>query len=54
MNKSDNNSYCKVGRGINKLEPIEKSSILLSQYWKDNALTSKNISYYGGTNNVFA
>ena len=55
MIKSDNSSYCKVGRGINKLEQIEKISILLSQYWKEKRFDiKKNILYYGGTNNIFA
>ena len=33
--KSDNFSYHKVGRAINKWGVIEKSLILLSQYWKN-------------------
>ena len=32
--KSDNFCYRKVGRAITKWGAIEKSSILLSQYWK--------------------
>ena len=31
--KSDNFCYHKVGREITRLGAIEKSSILLSQYW---------------------
>ena len=33
-NKSKNIGYCKVGRAITKWGAIEKSPILLSQYWK--------------------
>ena len=33
--KSDNFCYRKVGRAITKWEAIEKSPILLSQYWKN-------------------
>ena len=32
---------------------IEKSTILLSQYWK-HELTKKVISYFGDTNNILA
>ena len=33
---------------------IEKSSILLSQYWRNEWLTSTIIiSYFGGSNNIF-
>jgi hypothetical protein len=34
---------------------IKKSSILLSQYWKNELLDgSIIISYFGGSNNIFA
>ena len=33
--KSDNFCYRKVGRAITKWGAIEKSPILLSQYWKN-------------------
>ena len=38
--KSDNFCYCKVGRAITKGEAIEKSSILLSQYWVNEEINS--------------
>ena len=36
--KSDNFCYRKVGRAITKWGAIEKSPILLSQYWKNDHL----------------
>ena len=33
--KSVNFCYLKIGRSITKWETIEKSAILLSQYWKN-------------------
>ena len=38
---SDNFCYHKVGRAITKWGTIEKSPILLSQYWKNYSLVSK-------------
>ena len=49
--RSDKFCYCKVGRMIIKWGTKEKSSILLSQYWKN---YQKNISYLEGTINIFA
>ena len=45
--KSDNFCYRKIGRAITKWGVIEKSPILLSQYWKI-------ILYFGGTNKFFS
>ena len=53
--KSDNFCYRKVGRAITLQGAIEKSPILLSQYWKNKWLNSNiTISYFGGSNNIFA
>ena len=53
--KSDNFWYHKVGREITKWGAIEKSPILLSQYWKNEWLNGNIIiSYFGGSNNIFA
>ena len=53
--KSDNFCYRKVGRAITNWAAIEKSPILLSQYWKNCHLKGKkNISHFDGNNNIFA
>ena len=42
-------------RVITILGAIEKSPILLSQYWKNELLDGNIIiSYFGGSNNIFA
>ena len=43
-------------RAITKWEAIEKSKILLSQYWKNNHFlrVTKIISHFDGSNNIFA
>ena len=48
--------YCKVGGAMTKWKPKEKNSILLSQYWRNNHFDNeqKSISYFWGTNNIFA
>ena len=53
--KSDNFCYLKVGRAIAKWRAIEKSPILLSQYWNNEWLDGTIIIlYFGGSNNIFA
>ena len=54
--KSDNFCYRKVGRAITKWGAIEKSPILLSQYWKSYHFwrVTKIISHFDGSNNIFA
>ena len=54
--KSDNFCYRKVGRAITKWGAIEKSPILLSQYWKNYHFqrVTNIISYFGVSNNIFA
>ena len=54
--KSDNFCYRKVGRAITKWGSIEKSPILLSQYWKNYYFyrIPKIISHFDGSNNIFA
>ena len=51
--KSDNFCYRKVGRAKTTLGAKEKSEILLSQF---NILEEapKNISHFGGSNNIIA
>ena len=53
--KSDNFCYRKVG-AITKWGAIEKSPILLSQYWKNYHFlrVTKIISHFAGSNNFFA
>ena len=53
--KPDQNES-KVGRAISKWGVIEKSPILLSQYWKINIfmMNQKNILSFGRTNTFFA
>ena len=54
--KSVNFCYRKVGRVITKWGAIEKSPILLSQYWKQYYFkrVTKIISHFDGSNNIFA
>ena len=54
--KSDNFCYRKVGRVITKWEAIEKSPILLSDYWKNFHFQRVTIiiSHFDGSNNIFA
>ena len=52
------NSYknlCKVVRAITKWGAIEKSKILLSQYWKNYHFqrVAQIISHFDGCNNIF-
>jgi hypothetical protein len=53
--KSDNFCYRKVGRAITKWGAIEKSPILLSQYWKIYHFlrVTKIISHFDDSNNIF-
>ena len=54
--KSDNFCYRIVGIAITKWGAIEKSPILLSQYWKNYHFEwlKKTISHFDGSNNIFA
>ena len=53
--KRDNFCYRKVGRAITKWGAIEKTPILLSQYWKNCNFerVTKIISHFDGSNNIF-
>ena len=54
--KSDKFCYRKVGRAITKWGAVEKSTILLSKYWKNYQFlrVTKIISHSDGSNNIFA
>ena len=55
IKKEAKNWYQKGLRVITLQGAIEKSSILLSQYWKNEWLDwTIIISYFGGSNNIFA
>ena len=54
--KGENFCYHKAGRAIIKWGAIEKSPLLLSQYWENYHFkrVSKIISHFVGSNNIFS